>query len=465
MAAYLPDDPQARSQACQRRANDLLDNIREESGILIEKGLDDAGEPVIGFSHLTFQEYLAADALAERPQQRTTLYANLFNPVWRETLLLYVAMVDAGDLVQRVLADSSQSDLRRYLLVGRCLRERVTIDSGLRAQVLTRLRAWLRPPGSNDGPGVDDLLARFGDSGHYEWLLDSLDEALTGEERAGLAWQKAANAADLRSRLQQALLRLLASQTDTATRSSAGCALSAIGDPRDLDEMVLVPAGEFLMVSTEIDGHSDELPQHRLSLDTFHIGAYPVTNGQYARFVAATEQRPPVHWQGNSPPPWLENHPVVNVSWHDAQAYCRWRSQTEGQVYRLPTEAEWEKAARGADGRIYPWGNDWDPSRCNSHKGRGDWTTTPSGMYAAGVSPYDCQDMAGNVWEWTGSLFKEYPYQLNDGREAEQTQGSRVLRGGSSDDYRNFVRCAFRNWLPPDNWLRNFGFRLLSPGS
>lgn len=484
VAAYLPDDPQARSQACQRRANDLLDNIREESGILIEKGLDDAGEPVIGFSHLTFQEYLAADALAERPQQRTTLYANLFNPVWRETLLLYVAMVDAGDLVQRVLADSSQSDLRRYLLVGRCLRERVTIDSGLRAQVLTRLRAWLRPPGSNDGPGVDDLLARFGDSGHYEWLLDSLDEALTGEERAGLAWQKAANAADLRSRLQQALLRLLASQTDTATRYSAGCALSAIGDPRDLDEMVAVPAGEFLMGSSDADGYAydNEKPQHSVTVDAFRIGKYPVTNGQYARFVAATGHRPPPHWRGSSPPPWLENHPVVNVSWHDAHAYCGWRSQTEGRVYRLPSEAEWEKAARGTDGRIYPWGNDWDPSRCNSSEGRGDWTTTPVGMYPSGVSPSGCQDMAGNVWEWTQSLsgkdypyrkygypYREYgyPYDARDGRENLNAPDAvaRLLRGGAFFSDPGVVRCASRLGFGPGGGFRYPGFRLLSPGS
>ncbi len=400
-----------------------------------------------------------------RPHQRPVFYANLFNPTWRETLLLYVAMVDAGDVVQRALTEDEQIPLRRYLLAGRCLTEKVTIDAGLRARVLAGLRGWLRPTGSGDAQSIDDLMARCGEEGLYEWLLDSLAELLAPDERNGLAGPEGSNAPHLHSRLQHALLRLLGSDAAPADRYAAGCALSAIGDPRDLDEMVLVPAGEFLMGSTENDGHSDELPQHRLSLDTFHIGAYPVTNGQYARFVAATEQRPPVHWQGNSPPPWLENHPVVNVSWHDAQAYCRWRSQTEGQVYRLPTEAEWEKAARGADGRIYPWGNDWDPSRCNSHKGRGDWTTTPSGMYAAGVSPYDCQDMAGNVWEWTGSLFKEYPYQLNDGREAEQTQGSRVLRGGSSNLNRNYVRCAYRYRNSPDNWFRNFGFRLLSPGS
>lgn len=474
VAAYLPEEAQARGQECTRRANALLENIREESGILIEKGLDAAGEPVIGFSHLTFQEYLAADALRERPHQRPGFYANLFNPTWRETLLLYVAMGDAGAVVQRALDDDGQMPLRRYLLAGRCLAEKVTIDAGLRGQVLAGLRGWLRPTDSDDSQSIGDLLARYGDEGLYEWLLDSLADLLTAQERAGLTGPNGANAPHLHSRLQTALLRLLGSDAPGADRYAAGCALSAIGDPRDLDAMVTVPAGEFLMGSADGDGYAQERPQHRLSLDTFQIAKYPVTNGQYARFVAATGHRAPYPWQDSDLPAWLENHPVVDVTWHDARAYCRWRSQEEGRTYRLPTEAEWEKAARGGDGRIFPWGDEWNPSRCNSSEGRGDWTTTPVGMYPDGGSPHGCQDMAGNVWEWTQSAWYQgkqntefkYPYNPGDGRERVDAPDSwgRVLRGGSFYNNRNFVRCAYRYRNFPDIRYRLNGFRLLSPG-
>ena len=479
IAAFLPDKPAARSQECQRRADALLNNIREESGILIEKGLDTAGEPVIGFSHLTFQEYLAADGLREHPDQRPIFYPNLFNPAWREVLLLYVAMVDAGDVIQRALTDASQIDLRRYLLAGRCLSEKVTIDPDLRTQVLTGLRGWLRPEEGTDAvTGIDDLLAHFGDDGLYEWLLDSLPDLLTAQERAGLAGPDGpdgANATHPHIRLQGTLLRLLGSDAATADRYAAGCVLSAIGDPRNLDEMISIPPGEFLMGSAEGEGYSEERPQHRLVLDAFSIARYPVTNGQYARFVAETDHRPPAHWQGNAPSAWLLNHPVVAVSWHDALAYCRWRSQTDGRPYRLPSEAEWEMAARGTDGRIYPWGNDFDPSRLNSSEGRGDWTTTPVGMYLEGASPFGCQDMAGNVWEWTQSAWRNdkektefgYPYDPADGREKIDNPNNwgRVLRGGSFNNNHHNTRCAYRNGDDPGSRDTYNGFRLLSPGS
>ncbi len=136
----------------------------------------------------------------------------------------------------------------------------------------------------------------------------------------------------------------------------------------------------------------------------------PITNAQYLLFVQATGHRAPSHWEDGRPPRGLESHPVVNVSWHDAMAYCRWLSEVTGKSITLPSEAQWEKAARGdRDTREYPWGDDWDPNRCNnSELGIGD--TTPVGIFPEGASPYGCLDMVGNTWEWTRSLWGRFGY-------------------------------------------------------
>ena len=143
-------------------------------------------------------------------------------------------------------------------------------------------------------------------------------------------------------------------------RSDRALDLLTIESPIHL-ELVRVPAGEFLMGSdpkVDKDASADEQPQHRLYLPEFYIGKYPVTNEQYAAFVKAARQAAPQHWKNGQIPAGKGDHPVVDVSWQDAVAFCRWLSQASGKAIRLPTEAEWEKAARGSDGRIYPWGND-----------------------------------------------------------------------------------------------------------
>jgi formylglycine-generating enzyme required for sulfatase activity len=193
-------------------------------------------------------------------------------------------------------------------------------------------------------------------------------------------------------------------------------------------ELILIPAGEFLMGSDpgrDRDAEADEQPQHRLYLPEYYIAKTPVTNAQYVAFVEATGHREPHGWQGGKAPGDKADHPVVSVSWHDAMAYCQWLAKATNKAYRLPSEAEWEKAARGVEGRIYPWGNEWDAKRCNSSEGeRGGMT--PVGMYSpqlhpelaeGGDSPYGCVDMAGNVWEWTGSVYEKYPYDPEGGRE------------------------------------------------
>ena len=229
-------------------------------------------------------------------------------------------------------------------------------------------------------------------------------------------------------------------------------------------EFVKVPAGKFIMGSLEDDeeARSDEKPQHTVEIpQAYAIGRYPVTNAQYQEFVRDSDQKPPRGWNGDQVPQDKADHPVVRVSWYDAQAYCQWLAEKTGQAIRLPTEAEWEKAARGEYGNIYPWGDEWDAGKSNT-KQSGIGGTTPVGRYSpAGDSPYGCADMAGNVWEWTSSLKKGYPYRFDDGRESLDASGSRVLRGGSWDYFTRFARCAARGWDYPDYFNDLIGFRVV----
>ncbi len=221
---------------------------------------------------------------------------------------------------------------------------------------------------------------------------------------------------------------------------------------KDGMEMVNIPAGEFIMGSPEGEGSDDERPQHTVYLDEFWIDRTEVTNAQYRRCVEVGVCTAPPN--GPFDDPAKMDHPVVFVSWRDAKSYCGW---VDG---RLPTEAEWEKAARGVDGRIYPWGNDWDPRKLNS-KEAGPGTTTSVGSYLAGASPYRALDMAGNVWEWAADWFDEATYTTTP-RENPTGPGTgsvRVLRGGSWSVGWDLVRAANRGGSAPDGRGDEGGFR------
>jgi len=248
-----------------------------------------------------------------------------------------------------------------------------------------------------------------------------------------------------------------------------------LGRPAWEPEMVLIPAGEFLMGSDparDRQADDNELPQHTLYLPDYYLAKTPVTNAQYAAFVQATGHDLPEHWKRRKPPKGKEDHPVVYISLEDAVAYCNWLSRVTGKAYCLPSEAEWEKGARGTDGRVYPWGDEPpDEERCNFAMKMGE--TTPVGHYSPrGDSPYGCADMAGNVWEWTRSLWGDhlinadfrYPYDPKDGREDLEAHRRvhRVLRGGDFGVRDWFVRCAARDRVYPNLWSWNLGFRVVA---
>jgi formylglycine-generating enzyme required for sulfatase activity len=312
-----------------------------------------------------------------------------------------------------------------------------------------------------------------------------------------------------RSKVIEVLVSALSNEELPPTaRVQAGDVLGRLGDPRPgvglrddgLPDIFWceVPAGPFLMGSaqeTHPDAYDQKTPQHEVWLPAFKIARYPISNVQYDTFVrdgGYTERWhgcwTDVGWQKKDktrPDTYggvydLPNHPVVGVTWYEALAFCQWltaRLREVGEIdeewqVRLPSEAEWEKAARGTDGRSYPWGDEADPNRAN-WLDTGIHTTSAVGCFPGGVSPYGVLDMSGNVWEWTQSLWGKdggepeftYPYDPTDGRENLNApdEVARVARGASWWDYfRLGGRCACRFGNYPENLSQNYGFRVVA---
>ena len=246
-------------------------------------------------------------------------------------------------------------------------------------------------------------------------------------------------------------------------------------------EMVRIPAGSFIQGSTidqVNDAHEsctrvddkcwrsaldDELPQHEVYLDEFYIDKHEVTNAQYAECVKAGFCHPPSPMSSNTRSsyfhsPRYADYPVVHVTWYDADSYCRWAGG------RLPAEAEWEKAARGADGRLWPWGNSFSRERSNFRREGVEpdtSDTTPVGSYPGGLSPYGAMDMVGNVWEWVADWYNESYYARSTGRNPEGPSSGekKVIRGGSWNSNIGSARAASRASAPPANRYFDVGFR------
>lgn len=411
-------------------------------GTLLEERLG-----IYRFIHLAFQEYLAARYLAEVVRGEsgvdgiaTFLEAGpILDGWWREPTLLVVG----------------------YL----------SITSPRTAQMFLRRLAGVDGRGSGCicelAAGVQIAATEVAATALLEWQASRTDLRHEVAKHLGALFQDP----DLMSRSRLSL------------RTTAGDSLARLGDPRFrpdawyLPEQLLlgfkeIPADTFLM--------GEWADQHDVTLPTYYMARYPVTVAQFKVFVDASGHEPadPDSLGG------LPNHPVVNVSWYDALAYCEWLTEIliewegmpeplagllrdAGWCITLPSEAEWEKAARGTDGRIYPWGEDVEPDRAN-YVDAGIGATSPVGCFPGGVSPYGVEELSGNVWEWTRSLLSDYPYPMG-GKEQAQRENleasrdeHRVLRGGSFLDSGSLVRCPYRYRLSPNLCLRNLGFRVVA---
>jgi formylglycine-generating enzyme required for sulfatase activity len=407
------------------------DNISEEIYYLQMDKLFQEIEPNCGllnrlsdgkleFFHLTFQEFLAAKYLANR---NLPCQPYLDNPWWEEAVILYLGFVNltmqklSNDIIMNDIFDGQGTgDARRILMGAKALRD-------------------------------------FQASRREKETIET-------------------------ARVK--LLKLIDSDVPLKVRFEAGELLGAIGDPRlpALEEvkMIYVPAGEFVRGSEEYD---NEKPIRRIHLVDYYIGRYPVTNEEFKRFVEDRGYETRDYWseegwqwqekeQVKKPKYWHDrvlngpNYPVVGVSWYEAEAYCKWMSAKTSKNYRLPTEAEWEKAARGTDGQSYPWGNEWVETRCNSWESDLQ-RTSPVGFFLQGESPYGCQDMAGNVWEWCEDWYSEKYYETSPDKNPQGSEigSDRVLRGGSWIRSARSCRSASRLCGSPGRRYSDFGFRLV----
>jgi formylglycine-generating enzyme required for sulfatase activity len=419
---YLDDD--------RKKAEKFCDYVEKRAGLLVGRGNDPQRDSkrVYSFPHRTFQEFLAACYLtSQRRFARTVMELARQGDIWREVVLLAVGHLLFNqeieylplDTVSLLCPESPPEDEAGWravwwageilALVGRNVADRDEI--GVKA-----------------APRVIELLAELVKDGH-------------------LGPHQRAQAADV---------------------------LGYLGDPRPgvtcrEPETVPIEGGPFRM--------GRESARHEVSAHPFRLARYPVTNAQFREFVSKGGYRKRQFW---SKAGWawrgkrdasqlgglaydltgsVANRPVVGVSWYEAQAYANWLAKETGKPYRLVTEAEWERVAAGERGRTYPWGSQWKDGMSNTAEasiGR----PTSVGIFPEDVTPEGAYDMGGNVWEWCSSRMAEYPYQADDGREAPEGSGLRVVRGGAYDNTRDVARCTHRHGVEAEACISLIGFRV-----
>ncbi|MBI3268473.1 MAG: SUMF1/EgtB/PvdO family nonheme iron enzyme [Planctomycetes bacterium] len=423
----LPGVPVDEASRADRAARHLH-WAAEHTGLLRFEAAEGSGAQV-RFWHRLFREYLAASGLARGNLTVESIVEKLVSdgrgvdPFWEDVLRLLPGVQGGQERAEACIAALWRAADAQPARRGRFL--------GLAAEGVIENRDLC--------PGIDTAERARAMAAVYE--------------REGAGWP-------MRDRLLflEALGRLDPKGGDPRLGRS----------PIDIP-LVDVPAGEFTMGSAPGIGHGDERPQHEVTLGAYRIGRFPITNAQYLAFVAATGHRVPepdlifgayVPWRAGRPRADRLTHPVVGVSWEDAVAYCVWLAEETGLRFRLPTEAERERAARGTDGREYPWGNDYRSDHANGGEASLN-TTSPVGMFPAGAAPTGSLDLAGNVFEWCSTLRKPYPYMASDGREVPTADGARVLRGGAWLVDRASVRAACRLGLVPGARHGYAGFRVV----
>jgi formylglycine-generating enzyme required for sulfatase activity/energy-coupling factor transporter ATP-binding protein EcfA2 len=456
LAPYLEND--------WNKAGEFVDYIRERAGLLVRHK-----PAAYTFPHRTFQEFLAACHLTGHPDF-------------------------PGEAARLAREDLDRWRVVYLLATGHAARTH-RLGSALSA-----VNA-LCPEPCVPGEDVDD----------DAWRVAVLaGEALLEIGLVGVRREPMGQA--VLKRTQGWLVALLGvGALDPRERAAAGDMLARLGDPRPgvglrpdgLPDIVWceVPAGSFIMGTREQDipalmekyggereWYGDETPQHQPNLPAYSISKYPVTNVQYAAFMddgGYTEKwrqcwtEAGWRWKGNSTSPFfyssiilfgLSNHPVATVAWYEAVAFCRWLTERlcetgeirPDQEVTLPTEAQWEKAARGKDGRIFPWGDEFDVAKCNiadtDIPGIGTISISAVGMFPAGASPYNVEDLSGNVWEWCRTKWRgSYKEPADESLEGESL---RVVRGGAYFNSRGAVCCASRLGWEPDHIGWYPGFRV-----
>ena len=425
----------------------LLRNIRDRSGIFMGYGTDE-----YGFTHLSFQEYLTAEQVRNK-HKIDLLVKNCGNEWWREVTLLALGLSNPSII---------EDFMEKIVLTEHFAKDITVVTDSVRDSIIKPLEVFEAAMKRADLPKETRQNAvRVVEAIGGERAIEVLRAAAGSEDR------------ELAHGAYAALVRMHAAD---GVAGIAEAKPLRIRREKDGSEMVLVPAGTFLYGSRVDDKEADsrEKPQQSLDVPDFYVGVYPVTNEQYCRFL--NEVKPGnsqlAEWMAIGEKGYLdeknrllgegdgyaversyERHPVIMVTWHGAVAYCEWAG------LRLPGEVEWEKAARGTDGRRYPWGDEFRDTVCNfgeRYKG-----TTPVDKFDTGKSPYGCYDMAGNVWEWCADWFSQDndKGKLKDPLKGPETGEYRVVRGGSWDNGPQGLRCALRLWRGPGIRSNRIGFR------
>ena len=416
---------QTRKREVEEHLDRILTSVRDRSGLFVGYGVTR-----YGFQHLSFQEFLAAEEMVKRGlhAKLTTTFGASW---WREPTLLAVGL-DDPQFQKNFFHELIRADafIDKLDLALDCVREALAPDVAEFASALGDRRFdWRRRH------NCAMLLREIGGPPAVNALSAILENPDEDEHRVIAA-------------ARDALIQLGVRQGELAETEVIRTTADIAVNQTDGTELIRIPAGEFTMGSEK----GAEKPVRQVHLDDYWIARNPVTNAQYRRFIEATGHDKPSYWDQkrfNKP-----NQPVVGVTWHDAKAYCDWAG------LELPTEAQWEKAARGTNGQTYPWGED-EPSDklCNFNGNVG--ATTEVGSYPDGASPYGCLDMAGNVFEWCQDWYGEYNPKKTKDPTGPSKGTSKVLRGGCW--YKgldaSWVRCAYRNRLPPVGRTNRIGFR------